>query len=142
MAVLSFSPPPSGPPSNTIADRVDADDVGRRIGEVLARSRPATERDAASVENAAQLRRGDEIVARGGDDAGSSRMALQALAQIVVLDFGLQIEHAQRARRREAEERHARRHVHEQADQEVALADLGRAAEHQHAARASARAAR
>ena len=53
----------------------------------------------------------------------------------MVLDLGLQIEDSQRARRREAQEGYARCHVDEQADEEVALADLRRAAQNQHAAR-------
>ena len=134
MAVLSFSPPPSGPPSKRLRIGSMTDDVGRRVGE-CGPDRLGDAGDALRVEQQLQLRRGDEGVARGGDHGGGQRDLLQALAQVVVLDLGLQIEHAQRPRRREAEERHARRHVHEQADQEVALADLGRAAQHQHPAR-------
>ena len=123
-----------GPAIEEVADRVDADDVRRCIAEARC-DRGRDERDAHVVEQHAQLRRGDEIVARRGITAGSSRMALQALAQIVVLDLGLQIENPQCAWRREAEEGHARGHVDQQADQEVALADLRRAAENQHPAR-------
>ena len=135
MAVLSFSPPPSGPPSKRL-----------RIGSMQMMSTGASGKAALdrrgdprrcprSSSSMLQLRRGDEGVARGGEDRGGQRDLLQPLAQVVVLDLGLQVEHAQRPRRGEAEERHARGHVHEPADQEVALADLRRAAQHQQAAR-------
>ena len=134
MAVLSFSPPPSGPPSKRL-----------RIGSMQMMSSGASGKAALDrlgdahaalgVEQQLQLRRGDEGVARGGEDLGRQRDLLQPLAQVVVLDLGLQVEDAQRPRRGEAEERQARGHVHEPADQEVALADLRRAAQHQQAAR-------
>ena len=135
MAVLSFSPPPSGPPSKRL--RIGSMQMmsGGASGNA-ARMASATQGDALVVEQHAQLRRGDEgCRARAAITAGSSADLLHALAQIVVLDLGLQIEHAQRPRRREAEERHAGGHVDEQADQEVALADLRRAAQHQQPAR-------
>ena len=134
MAALSFSPPPSSPPSNRL--RIGSRQMmsGGASGK-RPRMASATQGDALVVEQHAQLRRGDEVVARAGDDRGVEPDLLHALAQVVVLDLGLQIEHAQRPRRREAEERHAGRHVDEQADQEVALADLRRAAQHQQPAR-------
>ena len=51
-----------------VADRVDADDVDRRVGEGRAGWRGATRDAALRVEQHLQLRRGDEGVARGGED--------------------------------------------------------------------------
>ena len=113
-----------------VPDRVDAEDVGRRIRERRL-DRLGDPHAALVVEQQFQLRRDDEGVARGGHHLGRQADLLQPFAQIVILDLGLQIEDAQRPWRREAEERHTGRHVHEPGDQQVALADLGRAAQHQ-----------
>ena len=116
-----------------VADRIDDDDVGRRVAEAVADGRGGGG-DAAGIEQHPHLRRGDQAVACRGDDRRIEADRLDALAQIVVVHLRLQVEDRERPRRGEAEERHAGRHVREQADDEVALADLGRAAQHQHAA--------
>ena len=116
-----------------IADRIETDDVGQCFAETV-RDRRRDHGNAALVEQHAQLRRGDEIVARRGDYRRLEPDSLQALAQIVVLDFRLQVEYAQRVRRHKAEEGHAGRHVHQEVDEKVALTDLRRAAQHQQTA--------
>ena len=119
-----------GPAVEEVADRVDAEDVRRRIRERgLNRTRHA--HAALVVEQHLQLRRGDEGVACGRQHLWRQGDLLQPFAQIVILDLGLQIEDPQRPRRGEAEKRHACGHVHEPGDQQVALADLGRAAQHE-----------
>lgn len=112
MAVLSFSPPPFRSAVEEIADRVDDNEVGRRVRE-CGPDRLGHAGDAFRVEQQLQFRGGDEGVARGGDHGSGQSDLLHALAQVVILDLGLQVEHAQRPRRREAEERHASGHVHE-----------------------------
>ncbi|ODN68427.1 hypothetical protein A6302_04273 [Methylobrevis pamukkalensis] len=124
---------PLGSAVEEIADRVDDDDVGRRVGE-CGPDRLGHAGDALRVEQQLQLRRGDEGVARGGNHGGGQRDLLHALAQVVILDLGLKVEHAQRPGRREAKEWHASGHVDEPGEQEVALADLGRPAQHQETA--------
>ena len=105
-----------GPAVEQVADRVDAEDVGRCIRERgLHGVRNANA--ALIVEQHLQLGRGEEGVARGGQHLWRQRDLLQPLAQIVILDLGLQVEDPQRPWRREAEERHACRHVHEPGDQ-------------------------
>ena len=101
---------------------------------VVGANRGDDQAHAASVEQHADLRCGDEIFARRGQKRRLDPDGLKALPQIVVLDLRLQIENPQGPARRKTEEGHARRHVDEQTDQEVALADLGCAAEHQHPA--------
>ncbi len=134
MAVLSFSPPPSGPPSN----RLRIGSMQRMSGGAMAvvgANRGDGQAHAAGVEQHADLRRSDEIIARRGQERRLDPDGLEALPEVMVLDLRLQIEDPQGPARRKAEERHARRHVDKQTDQEVALADLGRAAEHQQPAR-------
>ncbi len=87
------------------------------------------------VEQHAQLRCGDQIVARQMQRGRIEPQGLQALAEIVVLDLGLEVEHAQRPWRGEAQERHAGGGVDQEIDEEVGFADLGRAAQHEHSAR-------
>ena len=130
IVVLAFA---FGAAVEQVADRIDDDDVGRRIDEAVADG-GGGRGDAAGIEQHPHLRRGDEAFARRGDDRRIEADRLDALAQVVVLHLRLQVEDRERPRRGEAEERHAGRHVREQADHEVALADLGRAAQHQHAA--------
>ena len=117
-----------------VADGVEADDVGRGVWETDPHGFDH-QREPLVVEDHAELGRGEQIVARAGNHRPIQPDLLHTLAEIVVLDLRLQIENAQRLRRREAEERHAGRHVGEKADQEIALADLRRAAENQQASR-------
>ena len=113
MAVLSFSPPPSGPPSKRLRiGSMQMMSTGASAKRVADGARPPA-RTPSVVEQHPQLRRGDEGVARGGDDRRVERDLPQPLAQVVVLDLGLQVEDPQRPRRGEAEERHAGGHVHE-----------------------------
>ena len=93
MAALSFSPPPSGPPSKRL--RIGSSRGCRAARRGRRRDRGGGQRDAARVEQHAQLRRGDEIVARRGNERRVEPDALQPLAQVVVLDLRLQIEDPQ-----------------------------------------------
>ncbi len=117
-----------------IADRIDDDHVGRRIEE-CGPDGIDDAGDPVGIQQQLQFRGGDEGVACGRDHPGRQADLLHPFAQVVILDLRLQIEHAQRPGRCEAEERHACGHVDEPRDQEVALTDLGRAAEHQQPAR-------
>ena len=78
-----------------VADRVEADDVGRRVGEVDPDG-VDHQGEPLVVEDHAQLRRGEEIVARPRDHRRVEPDLLHALAEIVVLDLRLQVEDAQR----------------------------------------------
>ena len=115
VVVLPFA---RGPAIEEVADGIDADDVRRSMRESGADCR-GHEGHALIVEQHAQLRGDNEGVTGAGHDRGIEPELLQPLAQVVVLDLGLEIEHTQRARRREAQERRAGGGVHQQADQEV-----------------------
>ena len=134
MAALSFSPPPPGPPSKRLRIGSAQKDVGRCLRErPLDRTRHP--HAALIVEQHLELWRCDEGIARSGQHLGRQGDLLQPLAQIVILNLGLQIEDPQRPWWGKAKKLHTCGHMDEPADQKIALAYLGRAAQHQQPAR-------
>ena len=117
-----------------IADGVEADDVGRCLGEAGAHGlrHPG---QSLVIKDHAELRCGEESVPGTGDYGRAKPDLLHALAEIMVLDLRLEIENGHGPWRRKADERHAGRHVGQQADQEVALTHFRCPAQNQQPAR-------
>ena len=75
-----------------VADRIDGDDV-RRLAAKRVRNRWDHLRQTGVIEHQPQLRCGHEVGAGVQQPMGRQADILHTLAQVVVLDLGLQIEH-------------------------------------------------
>ena len=97
-------------PVKDVADRIDHDDVGGQAVEGGHHGRDDL-RQPDVVQNQTQLRRGHEIGARQNQVFCGEPNAFYPLAQVVVLDLGLQVEHPQRPGRSHPQKRCTGGHV-------------------------------